>query len=402
MNDSDKASYGLTPMTILPDPVLHANGFYADSPDTVAVRLKWAQCPYPNIYRQAVYAWRGTPSWYSGDILYPVVDGSELTIAMRQTAEKAEFVDAGAVKHVLTGLARGETYYFCVQAQADQEGGLLTDVYITKLVADYDHETPIVNKITVTTAGLDVGWKAFAGYGFAKYSLYVWTGRQTWYDRDRWYNVNEDIELATQMAYSAANYTITDGSVYSLVVPYVEGASTYYFGVIALVDAEEGWSDIYIVKKNVLDTWMWAPRGEVSQSIDWGTNVIDFETGVKQYQQKYLQPTRTFTATFSGLAKTWYEIRDFIDAHKGNLLPFYLWVDEYDRRVCYVVRFADSKFIPKFQTEVSGVKGVGDYGERTGLARRKHVGFEIELTFVALKDRSTLHVVDRDFKIKEG
>ena len=213
MNDSDKASYGLTPMTILPDPVLHANGFYADTPDTVAVRLKWERCPYPNIYRQAVYAWRGTPSWYSGDILYPVVDGSELTIAMRQTAEKAEFVDAGAVKHVLTGLARGETYYFCVQAQADQEGGLLTDVYITKLVADFDSATPMVKNVTPTSSGFTVDWKAFAGYGFAGYVLYVWTGRPLWYKGDQWYNTKDDDELARQMGESAASFEVTDGTV---------------------------------------------------------------------------------------------------------------------------------------------------------------------------------------------
>ena len=371
-------------MTILPDPVLHSNGFYADSPNTVAVRLKWKKCPYPNVYRQAVYAWRGTPSWYSGDILYPVIDGSELTTSMRLSAEKAEFVDATAVKHTLTGLAQGETYFFCVQAQADQEGGCLTDVYITKLVADFDHETPIINSVLPTPYRLIVGWRAFAGYGFQKYSLYVWTGRPLWYDGDRWYNVNDDIELARAMAESAASFEIADGDTYSLDVPRIEGAVSYYLGVIALT--VDGFSNIFIIKKTILDTWKWVPRGEISQTIDWGTNVIDFETGVKQYQQKFTKPVRTFSATFSGLAKTWYEIRDFIDAHYGNLKPFYLWVDEYDRKTRYAVRFGDSKFNPKFQNEVV------DERMFKGLAKHHHIGFTVDLTFIEAKEFPSITV----------
>ena len=391
MNDDNKASLGLTPMRVYIDNSKYSNGCYADTSSSVAITVKWDKHLYPNLYRYAIYVWKGTPSWYVGNILYPVVQSSPLTLTMIDSLDFWTYIDdLDATSYTLTGLEPDQHYIISLSAIAVE--GYYSDVYLTTFTSKVDLQTPKILSAEPYNNGILVKWRHYSGFGATQYTLYGWSSEPYWYQGDNWYDLKNTDGLADAFI-STSDYLATIPiEINEKLVEGMQEAEAYYFGVCVWIDGVP--SNVYVVKMYAQNTWKWTPRGEITQNIDWGTNVVDFETGVKQYQQKYLQPTRTFTATFSGLAKTWYEIRDFIDAHKGNLLPFYLWVDEYDRRVRYAVRFADSKFNPKFQTEVSGVKGVGDYGERTGLARREHVGFEIELAFVALKDRSTLQVVD--------
>ena len=390
MNDSDKALYGLTPMTVILDTSLYSNGCFADSQNSIATMVKWLPSPYPNVYKYALYIWKDKPSWYVGNTLYRVIAGSDLSRIMAHTAEEYVLLDPDINHYTFTDLTAGADYYCCVQAIADEWEGYLSDVYITNFTAVYDALTPIILSVVDNDDNFLVSWKPYAGWNPLSYTLYVWHGDQSWYHGEDWYQVSGNPDLSVQLASSSERFEHIDIGTHSVSVSKSEGVNKYLFGVIAWISYEPyAYTNVYIVSSNLLATWKWVPRGEFSQSIDWGTNVIDFETGIKHYQQKFTQPTRIFSATFSGLANTWFEIRDFIDAHKGNLLPFYLWVDEHSRKTRYAVRLAESKFNPKFQTEVF----LGRFD--SGFARRKIVGFEIELSFIEVKGTTPV-VIDNN------
>ena len=59
------------------------------------------------------------------------------------------------------------------------------------------------------------------------------------------------------------------------------------------------------------------------------------------------------------------------------------------------MRFGDSKFNPKFQTEV--VRGSTD----SGLARHQHIGFTIDLTFIADKEMPIIEDVPIEEPVEE-
>ena len=386
MNDNDKANFGLSPMRAVLDTSSYSNGCYADSADTVAAMIKWALSPYPNVYRYAVYIWQDKPSWYSGNILYKVVAGSALSETMANTALFYTILEPDVQSYTFTGLTPNRTYYCTVQAIADSAGGYLSDVYVTEFVAVCDTLTPKIISVVEHDDYFNVFWKPYSGSDPLSYTLYVWHGDQTWYHGEDWYPVSGDPELSVQLASSSEQFDHLSTDTAVAKIYKTDGVNVYKFGVIAWLNYDPYvYTNVYIVPVNVLNIWKWAPRGEWAQTVDWGTNTIDFETGLKHYQQKFTKPTRTFTATFSGLSKTWYEMRNFIDAHRGDLLPFYIDVDEYDRVVRYAVRLAEPKFNPKLQTEVVWGRTL------TGLARRQVVGFEIELSFV--EDKSYEPVV---------
>lgn len=396
MDDTNKASLGLTPMRIAFDTSLYSKGSYAETEKTVAVMVKWNAVEYENVYRYYILIWQN-PSWYVGNVLYQMRLGSDLTDAMARTVKIIYELQPTRTSYTIEDLTTGAEYYMAITAQADTGYGYLSDVYITKFTADWDRKTPKIHTIVPFYKEneydyINVMWSRYAGYRPDHYTLFVWTGNQDWYNGDGWYKVSEDRALAERMAATATFSRDTALTTLGHNIAPLKNVVTYYFGVMSWSNfSDDGTtftiSDIYVMQFNVVDTWKWIPRGEISESIDWGTNVIDFETGVKQYQQKYTKPTRIFTATFSGLAKTWAEMRDFINAHKGNLLPFYIWIDEYDRVSRYCVRLTESKYNPKFQTEVI-------YKRTTdGLAGRKTIGFTIDLSFIEAKEQPILQIL---------
>ena len=387
MNDDNKASYGLTPMSVQLDTSVYAAGRYADSNSTVAAMVKWTASSYENIYKYYVYVWEN-PSWYTGNILYHLELGSALTNRIADTAKDFFEFSSDTTKCTVGGLDEGTEYCVAVIAQADSGTGFLSDIYVTKFVAEWDHNTPKIisakpEYINDDDFQINVTWSRFAGFNGDHYAIYVWTGEQSWYKGDGWYDVIGNEQLAQDMALSAAGVIDVDSDTTSLSVDKINNNTMYRVGVVVYHPDEPIVgivSNMYVVSCPILNTWKWIPRGEFSQNIDWGTNIIDFETGVRQYQQKFTQPIRTFTATFSGTVDMWYEMQSFINAHKGNLYPFFLWINDNGEATKFTVRLADSKFTPKFQTEfIRNTKA-------NGLAGRKPVGFTVELSFVEVKD----------------
>ena len=110
------------------------------------------------------------------------------------------------------------------------------------------------------------------------------------------------------------------------------------------------------VPNELLKTFKWQPRGEAHVKYDWGVNTIQFENGVKQYQQKLQIPHRTMSATYSGLIKTWIEIQNFYFTH-SQLYPFFVYF--FDER--FKVRFATPTLEPTIYQEITpnGTKQVG-------------------------------------------
>ena len=386
--DENKEVLGLKPMSIALDTSVYGDGRYADSENTVAAMLKWNKNPYPHIYKYYVYVWEN-PSWYVGNILYRLKLGTELTNRIADTAKEFFEFSSDTTQCTVGGLNEGVEYCVAVIAQADHGTGFLSDIYVTKFVAEWDHATPKIYHVqphyrTDNDFYIATAWSRFAGYNGDHYALYVWTGRQDWYVGEGWYDVIGDEQLAQKMALSAASVQDVDLNTFLLPVEKIDDSPMYYLGVVvyhADDDPSPGIvSNMYVVECPIATVWKWIPRGEFSQTSDWGTNIIDFETGVRQYQQKYTQPIQTFTATFEGTIDMWYEMQSFIDAHKGNLYPFFLWMDDKGQAKKYKVRLAESKYNPKFQTEV--------FRKRTanGLAGRKIVGFTVALSFVEVKD----------------
>lgn len=357
--------------------------------------IKWSKHPYPDLWGYCVYVWEGTPPWYTGNVLYPMVReyerDSSFTQMMLDTLLKYEFLsNPNQTTYTIKELKPQTEYLMAVTAITNEttknpSDACYSDVYITKFTTVSDEKTPQVIYAQPIEDKIKVAWKHYAGFNASAYILYVWTGAPQWYEGEGWYKISSDQSLATQMISSATAIQSVNVSENEREIDVISGAVKYYFGVTAIVNGKT--TDIYILYLYTQNTWKWIPYGEMSQSIDWGTNVIDFETGIKQYQQKYTHPTRIFTATFSGLAKTWCEIRDFINAHKGNLLPFYLMVDECDRVVRYQVRLAESQYNPKFQTEVIFQRTTN------GLAGRKTIGFSVELSFIEVKEQSALNIL---------
>ena len=64
-------------------------------------------------------------------------------------------------------------------------------------------------------------------------------------------------------------------------------------------------------------------RRNLQESRDWGTNKVEFENGIVQYQQKYTEPTITYTFQTEGDTKYIQGILDFFDARKGAYETFY-------------------------------------------------------------------------------
>lgn len=64
-------------------------------------------------------------------------------------------------------------------------------------------------------------------------------------------------------------------------------------------------------------------RRNLQESRDWGTNKVEFENGIAQYQQKYTEPTVTYTFQTEGGAQYIQGILDFFDARKGMYETFY-------------------------------------------------------------------------------
>lgn len=118
-----------------------------------------------------------------------------------------------------------------------------------------------------------------------------------------------------------------------------------------------------------LKTFKWQPRGEARLKIDYGINTIQFENGVKQYQQKLQIPHRIITASYSGLIQTWIDIQYFFVTH-SQLYPFFVYF--FGER--FKVRFASSTIEPTLQQEIT----------RNGTIQ---VGFKCDIAFEAENDR---------------
>ena len=61
---------------------------------------------------------------------------------------------------------------------------------------------------------------------------------------------------------------------------------------------------------------------KVDEKRDWNTQVIDFESGAKQYQQVWTEPEITLSFTTTGFTEYIQKILDFFDARKGMLETF--------------------------------------------------------------------------------
>lgn len=123
------------------------------------------------------------------------------------------------------------------------------------------------------------------------------------------------------------------------------------------------------IPDNKLKTFKFRSRGSTKMNFDWSTNVVAFESGKKQYQQKLQIPFRTITGTFSGLIDTWTELQNFFLYHKQQI-PFYV----YYLNNRYKVRFANATLEPAFNQEISQYE-------------TKQVGFSVDIAFSVENDR---------------
>lgn len=64
-------------------------------------------------------------------------------------------------------------------------------------------------------------------------------------------------------------------------------------------------------------------RKNLKQNIDWGTNKVEFENGIAQYQQKWTEPQITYSFQTEGDEEYINMILDFFNARKGMYEAFY-------------------------------------------------------------------------------
>lgn len=95
------------------------------------------------------------------------------------------------------------------------------------------------------------------------------------------------------------------------------------------------------------------PHGEISEESDWGTKEHTYETGAKQYQQKYTEADVTWNMKFSGTAKDLRYLQDFFNARRAQIEKFKMVINEQEE----VVRFSTSKLAPKIYRECGKIKG---------------------------------------------
>lgn len=64
-------------------------------------------------------------------------------------------------------------------------------------------------------------------------------------------------------------------------------------------------------------------RRNLAENRDWGTNKVEFENGIAQYQQKWTEPQITYNFQTEGSTEYIQGILDFFDARKGMFESFY-------------------------------------------------------------------------------